>query len=92
MLGQEVEAYIAQQIRARQNLYNNAGNRSQTKLNVLSNQNAWVKLASGVALESEAQKQSLKKSKTGSFQKSGNPITFQIPTPEFDKLYSLFSL
>ena len=88
MLGQEVEAYIAQQIRARQNLYNNAGNRSQTKLNVLSNQNAWVKLASGVALESEAQKQSLKKSKTGSFQKSGNPITFQIPTPEFDKLNS----
>ena len=88
MLGQEVEEYVIQQIRARQNLYNNAGNRSQTKLNVLSNQNAWVKLASGVALESEAQRQSLKKSKTASFQKSGNPITFQIPTPEFDKLYS----
>ena len=62
MLGEEVYKYVAQQIKARQNLYNNAGDRNQTKLNALSNQNAWVKLASGVGLETAAQKLNLYKS------------------------------
>ena len=61
MLGEEVAGFIADQINARQKLYDNTGDRSQDKINLLSNQNTWVKLASGVELESISKKSGLAK-------------------------------
>lgn len=56
MLGEEVNEYIANQFNVRQELYSNTNNRSKNQIQLLNNQNAWIKMASGVALEIDEDK------------------------------------
>ena len=56
MLGEEVNDYIANQFNVRQELYSNTNNRSKNQIQLLNNQNAWIKMASGVALEIDEDK------------------------------------
>jgi len=53
MLGQDVNKYIANQFNVRQELYNNTNSRSKNQIQLLNNQNAWIKMASGVSLETD---------------------------------------
>ena len=53
MLGQEVEDYIANQFNIRQNLYSNTDTRNNNQIQLLNNQSAWIKMASGVSLETD---------------------------------------
>ena len=53
MLGQEVNGYIANQFNVRQELYNNTNSRSKNQIQLLNNQNSWIKMASGVSLETD---------------------------------------
>jgi hypothetical protein len=56
MLGQEVNEYISDQFNVRQELYSNTNSRSKNQIQLLNNQNAWIKMASGVALEIDENK------------------------------------
>lgn len=56
MLGEEVNDYIANQFNVRQELYSNTNNRSKSQIQILNNQNAWIKMASGVTLETDENK------------------------------------
>ena len=53
MLGQEVNEYISDQFNIRQELYNNTNSRNKSQIQLLNNQNSWIKMASGVALETD---------------------------------------
>ena len=59
IIGEEIEGYVASQIRARQILHGSGANteRNSNQLNVLNSQTSWIKLASGVSVESSRLKE-----------------------------------
>ena len=59
IIGESFEGYVKSQINTRQILHGKK-NRNNLDLNVLSNQNAWVKLASSVQIISAPTKQHFK--------------------------------
>ena len=65
IIGESFEDYVQNQISTRQILHGKK-NRNNADLNVLSNQNAWIKLASSVEVVKPKTKEKLKrKSKKG---------------------------
>jgi hypothetical protein len=59
VIGEEIEGYVASQIRARQILHGSGANteRNTNQLNVLNSQTSWIKLASGVSVDSSRLKE-----------------------------------
>jgi hypothetical protein len=59
VIGEEIEEYVASQIRARQILHGSGANteRNTNQLNVLNSQTSWIKLASGVSVDSSRLKE-----------------------------------
>lgn len=59
IIGEEIEEYVASQIRARQILHGSGANteRNTNQLNVLNSQTSWIKLASGVSVSASRLKE-----------------------------------
>jgi predicted chitinase len=59
IIGEEIEGYVASQIKARQILHGSGANaeRNTNQLNVLNSQTSWIKLASGVSVDSDRLKE-----------------------------------